>query len=341
MKKNNIKFLLKENSKFIKYFKSDPLKKYNNILLVGFTGLLGINILISLINFKKKFNYNKKITCINSSKIDSDLKKFIIINKINYFKKDITNDFQLKNTYDLIIFAAGYSSPSKFMAKSEKTILTHSVGLNNISKYLKKNGKLVYFSSSEIYNGLKKNFNEFNSGNVNYDNPRAPYIIGKKFGESYCNLKEKLGHSILILRLCLAYGPGTNLEDARVLNELITKSLKHKKIKLLDKGIAVRNYIYINDMLFYFFSLINKSKYNLYNLTGNSVTTIFNLANIISKINNTKLIKSNNKNGIPGAVKYINISSKRLNAEYKKKHIKLEEGLRITNNWYKLLLNIN
>ena len=52
-------------------------------------------------------------------------------------------------------------------------------------------------------------------------------------------------------------------------------------------------------------------------------------------------IKSNNKNGIPGAVKYINISSKRLHAEYKKKHIKLEEGLRITNNWYKLLLNIN
>ena len=91
------------------------------------------------------------------------------------------------------------------------------------------------------------------TGNVNYDNARAPYIIGKKFGETFCNLKKKTGNSILILRLCLAYGPGTNLNDKRVLNELIIKSLKFKKIKLLDDGKAIRNYIIHKRYAFLFF----------------------------------------------------------------------------------------
>ena len=68
--------------------------------------------------------------------------------------------------------------------------LAEKHGLKNISSYLSKKGKLVYFSSSEVYNGLKNNFNENYTGNVNYDNPRAPYIVGKKFGETFCNLKS-------------------------------------------------------------------------------------------------------------------------------------------------------
>ena len=185
MNKKNIEFLIKENLNLSNKFESDPLKKYRKILLVGFTGLLGINILISLINFKKKFNNKKKIVCINSGKINKNLNKFISQNKINNLQIDITKNFKLNEKFDLIIFSAGYSSPSKFMKEGEKTILTHSVGLKNISSYLTKKGKLVYFSSSEIYNGLKNNFNKNYTGNVNYDNARAPYIIGKKFGETF------------------------------------------------------------------------------------------------------------------------------------------------------------
>ena len=78
MNKKNIE--VSNKRKFKSYqinLRSDPLKKYRKILLVGFTGLLGINILISLINFKKKFNNKKKIVCINSGKINKNLNKFI------------------------------------------------------------------------------------------------------------------------------------------------------------------------------------------------------------------------------------------------------------------------
>ena len=337
MNKTNIDFLLYKNLNLIKKFKKDPVAAYNKILIVGYTGLIGINILASLLNLKKKFQTKSNIICLNNSDISHDLKKFLINNNIKYYKKDITKNFKLNNKFDLIIFCAGYSAPFKFMRQNENTILTQSIGLKNVSTYLNKGGKLVYFSSSEIYNGLKKNFNENFSGNINYNNPRAPYIVGKKFGEAYCNLIAKKGYSVLILRLCLAYGPGVNIDDKRVLNELVFNSLKSKKIRLLDDGSAVRNYIYINDVLYYLFKLINKSKYNLYNLTGNSITTILNLAKKISKINNSKLIISKKKNGIPGAVKYVNISSKRLNKEYKNNNINLNDGIKNVISWYKLL----
>ena len=142
MNKKNIEFLKKENLNLSNKFESDPLKKYRKILLVGFTGLLGINILISLINFKKKFNNKKKIVCINSGKINKNLNKFISQNKINNLQIDITKNFKLNEKFDLIIFSAGYSSPSKFMKEGEKTILTHSVGLKNISSYLTKKHRL-------------------------------------------------------------------------------------------------------------------------------------------------------------------------------------------------------
>ena len=94
-------------------------------------------------------------------------------------------------------------------------------------------------------------------------------------------------------------------------------------------------------MLFYFFKLINKARYDMYNLTGNSITTIFNLAKLISKINSSKLISPKKNNSVPGAVKYINISSKRLKKEYKLKNTSIDYGLKKTIDWYKSLLNLN
>ena len=336
MKSNPIDFLIKENDYVTSHFKNNPLKDYKKILIVGASGLVGLNILATLINFTNKFNSTISIHCISKSK---SLEKFLKIKnkkQISFFNIDITKK-KLDQKYDLIIFCAGYSAPHSF-TRDKNTLLIPSIGLNNTFQNLKKNGKLIYFSSSEIYNGLEKNFTENKSGNINFDNARATYINGKKFGETLSYNKIKEGYSVLILRLSLAYGPGAGLTDKRVLNDFILKALEAGKIKMLDQGVNIRKYIFISDVIIYLFKLISKNKIGAFNISGKSRTTILNLAKTISKKTNANLILPIKNQSIPGAPKSVNISIKKINKVYKLKLLDFNEGLNKTIKWYKFLL---
>ena len=331
-----IDFLIKENDYVTSHFKNNPLKKCEKILVVGASGLVGLNILAALINFTIKFDSNVSIHCISKSK---SLKKFFKnknIKNLSFFNIDITKK-KLNQKYDLIIFCAGYSSPHTFI-RDKSTLLISSIGLNNTFQNLKKNGKLIYFSSSEIYNGLDSNFTENNSGSINFDDARAAYINGKKFGETLSYSKIKEGYSVLILRLSLAYGPGAGLDDKRVLNDFILKALKDDKIKMLDQGHNSRKYIFISDVIIYLFKLISKNKIGAFNIAGKSKTSILNLAKMISKTTNANLILPKKNQSIPGAPKNVNISIKKLNKVYKLNLLNLKDGLLKTIKWYKFLL---
>ena len=336
MKINPIEFLIDESNYVASHFRKNPIKKYKKILIIGSGGLVGLNILATILNFKKKFKLNFSVHCVSKS---SSLKKFIKSfdkKKIFFSNLDITKH-KINQKYDLIFFCAGYSSPQSFI-NDKSTLLIPSIGLNNAYKSLKKKGKLIYFSSSEIYNGLKSNFLETNSGNINYDHARASYINGKKFGETLSYNKIQNGYSVLILRLSLAYGPGPGLKDKRVLNDFILKALKTKKIKMLDSGHSIRKYIFIGDVMIYIFKLLEKDLNGTFNLSGRSTTSIFSLAKIISKKVNASFILPKKNNSVPGAPKSVNISVKKLNNVYKFKLINLINGLDKTIKWYKFLL---
>ena len=62
MKLNFLDFLIKENDYVTSHFKKNPIKNCKKILIVGTSGLVGLNILATLINFTTKFrssNYTK------------------------------------------------------------------------------------------------------------------------------------------------------------------------------------------------------------------------------------------------------------------------------------------
>ena len=332
MKINHFNYLLDQNDYIKNHFKNNPLKNLKKILIIGSNGLVGLNILSSLINLKKKFNLQISVYCVSKSSI---FKKFNE-KDIKFLKLDITKN-KLKQKFDLIFFCAGYSSPSSFI-KDKSTLFVSSYGLNNAFHSLKKKGKLVFFSSSEIYNGLEKNFNETQSGNTNFDNERAAYINGKKFGETLSYNMIKYGKSVLILRLSLAYGGGPKKNDRRVLNDFILKALKNNKIRMIDRGQSLRKYIFIGDVMIYMFKLLEKNKVGTYNISGESKTTILNLAKIISQLTNTDLFYPKRNKSMPGAPKVVNISFEKIKKVYNFRLVSLSEGLKRTIKWYKLLL---
>ena len=67
----------------------------------------------------------------------------------------------------------------------------------------------------------------------------------------YLSCVEEVTHNLtsLIFRACLIYGPGTKLNDERVLNQVILRSIKNKKIDVYGGLNQLRSNLFIYDAI--------------------------------------------------------------------------------------------
>jgi UDP-glucuronate decarboxylase len=307
-----------------------------SILVTGASGLVGLYFVNCLRQIKDKLNINITVW------IKSDIEK----NFINLFdgctiiKEDITNYNSFKDlpNYDVIIHSAGYGQPSRFMDNKVKTISLNTTATINLFEKLNKNGNFLFMSTSELYSGLdSESIKEDQIGTTNTDHPRSCYIEGKRCGESICH-SYKSSFDVKIARLSLAYGPGTKVNDQRVLNSLIQKGLLSDKIELLDGGDAIRTYCYITDVIEILFNILLFGKKTVYNVGGKSKVSILELANLIGNELDKEVIVPKVKNELSGNPKVVNISiDEYINEFNKKEFISLEDGIKNTISWQKKL----
>ena len=309
--------------------------KNKKILITGASGLIGVYIVSCLTSA----NLNNDIHCWVNSEIDLNFQK--IFKNCSIIKGDITSDqffesISYKNKYDLIIHAAGYGQPNKFLLDKIKTIKINTTVTQKLFEMLKENGSFVFFSTSEIYSGLEKdNISEEDIGTTTPQHIRAAYIESKRCGETICNSFSEMypNKNVKILRLSLAYGPGTKANDQRVLNSLIQKGLYNDTINLLDDGSSLRTYGYISDIIEMFWNILLFGKNKVYNLCGISKTSIFELSQIIGNQLNKNVVISN-KNNLLGSPKNVNLNLQRYYDEFNKnRFISLEDGIKNTIEW--------
>jgi len=152
---------------------------YKKILLTGSTGRFGK--VFKKINNSNKFIYptSKQLDIINQSSI------------LNFFKK---------NKIDLVIHCAALSRPMNIhIEKPIESISTNIIGTANlVNECIKRNIKIIYFSTNYVYPGLKGNYNEKSSLN-----PINNYAWSKLGGECAVKVYEKS----LILRICMTEKP--------------------------------------------------------------------------------------------------------------------------------------
>lgn len=314
------------SKKFIKYFKN------KKILILGSSGLIGISILFGLF----KLDSNLKITCTYNNFIFKFILDFFKKNKnISFIKIDLSKNInKLKEEYDLIYFCAGYGQPAKFLNNKLTTYILHSSTLISLKKNIKKNGKLIFMSSSEIYSGNEGKCNESSIGYTNTNHPRSSYIESKKFAES---LIINSYPNYLIFRVSLLYGPGAKLNDERFLNEVIIKSLKNDMIIARNKSNQTRSNLFVDDALNLIFISTALLSNEILNLSGNSETTIHKMLNLISNISNKKIkYLSKNDYSAPKNIKIVNHKIKRICNYYK--FNSLRKGIEKTMKWYDNLL---
>lgn len=311
--------------------------KDKSILVTGASGLVGVYMVSCLKEIKEK--YNLKITCWVKNDLEYPLNE--IFKDCQIIQSDITNSesFNKLPKYDCIIHAAGYGQPVKFLENKIKTISLNTNSTINLFDKLNDGGKFLFVSTSELYSGLDvESIDESQIGTTNTDHPRSCYIEGKRCGESICHSYAKQGVDVKIIRLSLAYGPGTKMGDHRVLNSLIEKGLKNNDITLMDRGEAIRTYCYITDVVEMFWKILLFGKSTVYNVGGDSITTIYDLAKSIGKILGKEVKIPSEIKGMEGNPKMVNISTKTYTNEFGGIKFKpLTYGLNNTIKWQKEL----
>lgn len=317
----------KLTQKEINYFKN------KKVLITGVSGVIGLNLLFTL-SLNKKLNISID-GIYKTSLFDFVINYFKNDKKINFFKIDLANKkIKNKKKYDIVFHCAGYAQPSKFLKYKDSTYKLNSSAIMNLKDNLRRNSKFVYLSSTEIYSGNPIICKENDIGATSTIHPRSAYIDSKKFGESYIINFFK---NYLIFRACLVYGVGAKMNDERVLNQVIIRSLKKKKIDIYGGLKQLRSNLYVSDAIILILKATSKFRNQIFNLNNNKFDTLHNIFKLISRISNKNLLYHKQK--LSGSPNIIRISNKKILDLLKYKiSISLKEGLIKTRNWYKNLI---
>lgn len=308
------------------------------ILLTGATGLMGTHFLYA---FRQIYNLGIDINVISLGRNDPPPHLIWIMNspfikyaKINLTEKPIPSYYR---EIDVIIHAASYGQPGKFTEYAIETIRLNTSVTIDLFNRLASDGKFLFISSSEVCSGLYDMPEEVIGITTPY-HPRACYIEGKRCGEAIVNTFRQSGIDAKSVRLCLAYGEGTRINDKRVLNELIEKALINKEIKLADMGQSIRAYCYVGDAVNMMLNILLRGKYPVYNVGGQFSLNIAMLATLIGKLTNVPVIFPEHELPFSGAPNMVKVDIHRYTYEFgERQFVSIEEGLRRTIEFQKTL----
>ena len=323
------------------------VKRFRNktVLITGANGLFGQNLVATFVLANKKYNTNIKIITISKSGPNSFIKKFN--KKKNNLKINLEKKFNLKTKINYIFHCAGYARPKKWMSNKLSTINLNVFGTQQLLEIAKKNkAKLIFFSTLDVYGYVSKNnlpVKEDYKGLIECSNKSNAYGEAKRIGENLCSIyryEKKL--KVYIARIFHTYGPGIYLKDERVIADFIRGAIKKGNIKLMDKGKNIKHFCYTIDAISMIINIITNGKSFVYNIAGNRICSIYDLANTIAKITNSKITKPKNNSGAE-FVKNLNTeiyaSTKKYTNEFGKfKYENFDSSLKKIINW---MININ
>lgn len=230
------------------------------------------------------FGFNDRIKRFNKKKY------------ITFIKKDLSKDSLNIINCDYFIHGASIASPTFYRKYPIETIKVNVLTLIKIfDKFIKQTknpSSIIFMSSSEVYgNPPKKNIPtaEDYQGNVSFLGPRACYDESKRIGETICtNYFEKYKLPIKIVRPFNVYGPGQNLDDKRIVPDIL-KGIKKRKIILFSDGKPKRSFCYISDQIRGILNImLNGKNGEAYNVGNNDMISIKDITKKFIKISRTK-----------------------------------------------------
>lgn len=259
-----------------------------------------------------------------------------------WMQTDLTVGSQVRTLphADVIIHAAGYGQPAKFMANPVATIALNTSAVIHLDNLLEKGGRALFISSSEVYSGNAFiPHTEQVIGTTTPQHPRGAYIEGKRCGEAISYALDHTDKTYKVARVSLSYGPGTRPTDDRVINQFIAQAINNGEIRCKDSGQSGRTYNYVADAVEMLFHILLRGKHHVYNVAGMSDVSIRSLANTIATLTGTKAtFPEEHKIGDTSAPAWVRSSIDLYRKEFgKDTFVDMVDGLTRTINWQKIL----
>ena len=306
-----------------------------NIVLTGGSGFIGSHLSKELL----KVDNNRLIIVDNLLTGNLENIKDILDHKnATFIQHDVQDHIEIDEKVDYVFHLASAASPVAYTENPVNTLKAGSLGtINTLGLARKHNAEYFLASTSEVYGDpLITPQNEEYWGNVNPNGERSMYDEAKRFAEaatatyarSY-NIKTK------IIRIFNTYGPNMQLNDGRVVTNLIVQALNNQDLTIYGDGSQTRSFSYVSDTVAGIIAMMNSEHYEVFNIGNPYEMTVKELAETILKLtdSSSKIIFKPLPNDDPQQRKPdITKAKEKLNWEPK---IDLETGLNTTIEWIK------
>ena len=310
------------------------------ILVTGGAGFIGSHLCERLLN------EGNEVICLDN---------FFTGNKQNvvhlldnpYFelvRHDVTMPYFVE--VDEIFNLACPASPVHYQYNPIKTVKTSVMGAINMLGLAKRiNAKILQASTSEVYGdpSIHPQTEDY-WGNVNPIGPRACYDEGKRCAETlFINYNSQNNVKIKIIRIFNTYGPRMHPNDGRVVSNFIVQALRGEDITIYGTGLQTRSFQYVDDLVEGMIRMMNSddSIIGPINIGNPGEFTMIQLAEKILKLT-----------GSESKIKYLplpqddpvqrkpDISLAKSKLNNWNPEFPLDEGLSLTINYFKNLLNL-
>ncbi len=242
---------------------------------------------------------------------------------------------------ELVFHCAAINGTQHFYERPLDVLDVNVRGTVNILECASKHkvNKFIYASSSEVY-GEPSYFPTNESHPIilpNVSNPRYSYAASKAIDEYYTHWYGHVhGFSYLVLRIFNVYGPRMDTSNyGQVIPEFIRKLLLEPEFTIIGDGNQTRSFCYVDDIVELIIRAARSVDNDTLNLGNPQEITILNLARRLHQIEakefKYRLLPSragDSQRRLPDVTK----AKKLLGYEPRKD---IEEGLRLTLNWYK------
>ena len=289
-----------------------------------------------------------EITSISLNKPRGIFKNILKEKKIKFLRFNLKNENKLRNVlkkkFDFIFHCATYGQPKKWHNNELSTVnLNINILKLIIDHSIKHKSRILYLSSALVYAIPKKKsqiISEVSEMGVGTFPTEKIYACSKLIAEQICKIyKKKYNLPIYVARPGHTYGPGQDLNDPRVIPQILKRAIKEKKIYIYDKGKTIRTWGYIADITIMLLDIIQFGKSTIYNVSGKNHKSVYEICQKISNILNIKKIEIKNKNLSYTHSKYtiLKLSSKKYQKEFKyKSFISLKNGLKRMIEWNRI-----
>ena len=259
-----------------------------NIVLTGGSGFIGSHLSKELL----KNGENKLIVVDNLLTGNlNNIQDLLDHENATFIQHDVQDHIEIDEKVDYVFHLASAASPVAYTENPVNTLKAGSLGTINTLGLARKHGAEYFLAStSEVYGDpLITPQNEEYWGNVNPNGERSMYDEAKRFAEAAtATYARSYDIKTKIIRIFNTYGPNMQLNDGRVVTNLIVQALNDQDLTIYGDGSQTRSFSYVSDTVAGIIAMMESNHYEVFNIGNPYEMTVKELAETILKLTNSK-----------------------------------------------------